>query len=289
MRARNIGLCLGGMILFPGSGCILTATAAEGTMANRNWNAPAAAVRKQNPVAVDATLEPRTANHDAPTYIRDVLPIFMGKCSRCHNNQTTPFLSNWLDYKTALGDRWEIRRRVWDSWKGGYYKQPMPTGNTLEFEAMTEEEHMIIKEWVDAGALYGVPRAGNSIPKSKAEKIELGRRIFGTVCAVCHQTTGQGVPNKFPPLAGSDFLNADRNRAIRILLNGIQGEIFVNGRKFNNTMPSLPLGDGDIAAVLTYVYNSFGNSGKELAAEEVRTLRGQRGVVNGPDEKNQWE
>ncbi|HXA45665.1 MAG TPA: hypothetical protein VNZ25_09175, partial [Candidatus Angelobacter sp.] len=46
----------------------------------------------------------------APTYLRDVLPIFMGNCSSCHNQQSR-FVYNWLDYKTAYGDRWEIRRR----------------------------------------------------------------------------------------------------------------------------------------------------------------------------------
>ncbi len=73
------------------------------------------------------------------------------------------------------------------------------------------------------------------------------------------------------------------------MLNGIQGEIFVNGQKFNNTMPSLPMADGDIAAALTYVYNSFGNSGKEVTPEEVRALRGQKGVVNSADEKSPFE
>jgi nitrite reductase (NO-forming) len=153
---------------------------------------------------------------------------------------------------------------------------------------MTEEEHTIIKDWVDAGAPYGVPPI-DSTPKSKAQRIERGRRIFTTVCAVCHQPSGQGIPDRFPPLVGSDFLNSDKSRAIRIVLNGIEGEIFVNGQRFNNTMPSLPLADGDIAAALTYVYNSFGNSRKEVTPEEVRALRGQQGVVNAPGEKSPFE
>jgi hypothetical protein len=68
-----------------------------------------------------------------------------------------------------------------------------------------------------------------------------------------------------------------------------KGEIFVNGQKFNNAMPSLPLADGDIAAALTYVYNSFGNSGKEVTPDEVKALRGQKGVVNAPGEKSPFE
>ena len=79
----------------------------------------------------------------------------------------------------------------------------------------------------------------------------------------------------FPPLAGSDFLNADKNRAIKIVINGRQGEIVVNQQRFNNTMPKFPLTDEDIANVLTFVYSSFGNSGIEVTHEEVKTLRAQ--------------
>ncbi len=230
------------------------------------------------------------------TYLRDVLPIFMGKCTRCHNGQT--ILPNWLDYKTAFGDRREIKRRVWDSWKGLYYKQPMPAGNGPECQAMTEDERMRIKDWVDAGAVCGVSPT-ESGPKSKPERIETGKRLFAIVCTPCHQATGQGIPEKFPPLAGSDFLNADKNRAIKILLNGRQGEIVVNGQKFNNSMPLFPLGDEDIANALTYVYNSFGNSGKEVTPDEVKALRGQKedandargpkDVATAPTEKSPWE
>jgi len=127
---------------------------------------------------------------------------------------------------------------------------------------------------VENGGPCGVAPAADGV-KSKAERIVLGRRLFSSICAACHQPTGQGLPNMFPPLAGSDFLNADKNRAIRIVIAGWQGEVVVNGRKFNNNMPSFPLRDQDIANVLTYVYNSFGNSGLEVSPDEVKTLRAQ--------------
>ena len=57
------------------------------------------------------------STNQPPTYLRDVLPIIMGKCSRCHNEQAK-FVYNWLDYRTAFADRWEIKRRVWDAWGG---------------------------------------------------------------------------------------------------------------------------------------------------------------------------
>jgi mono/diheme cytochrome c family protein len=208
------------------------------------------------------------------TYVRDVLPIVIGKCYSCHNDQTR-FLPNWSDYKTAFAHRGEIKRRVWDSWKGEYYKESMPVGNSPQCLAMTEADRQTIKQWVQEGAVYGVPPApGNA--GSKNERIELGRQLFSAACMPCHQANGQGIPDRFPPLAASDFLNSDQPRAIQTLLNGRQGEITVNGRAFNNSMPKFPLSDEQIANVLTYVYNSFGNSGKEVTPDEVSTLRAQK-------------
>jgi mono/diheme cytochrome c family protein len=207
----------------------------------------------------------------SPTYLRDVLPIIMGKCSRCHNEQAH-FVYNWLDYRTAYQDRWEIERRVWDSWQGKYFKESMPIDNSPESLAITAEERTKIRSWVVAGAPKGVPPPPGA-PKTKSEKVELGHRLFSSICAACHQPTGRGVPNVFPPLAGSDFLNADKNRAIKTVINGRQGQIVVNGLRFNNSMPKFPLSDDDIANVLTFVYNSFGNSGIEVSPDEVRKLR----------------
>src|SRR5271170_2040647 len=88
--------------------------------------------------------------NQAPTYLRDIQPIFMGNCSRCHNQQSR-FVYDWLDYKTAYADRWEIRRRIWDSWKGTYYKEAMPIANSPESLALTDEERLMIRNWVDDG------------------------------------------------------------------------------------------------------------------------------------------
>ena len=212
------------------------------------------------------------STNDVPTYLRDIQPIFMGNCSRCHN-QETRFVYNWLDYKTAYADRWEIKRRVWDSWKGSYYKEAMPIANSPESLALTDSERLTIRRWVENGSPRGVAPLNDGV-KTKAERIELGHRLF-TICAACHQASGRGLPNVFPPLAGSDYLNADKSRAIKIVIYGHQGEVLVNGVKFNNSMPAFPLSDQDVANVLTYVYNSFGNSGLEVTPEEVKTARAQ--------------
>jgi mono/diheme cytochrome c family protein len=197
----------------------------------------------------------------------------MGSCSRCHN-QESRFVYDWLDYQTAYADRWEIKRRIWDSWKGSYYKESMPIANSPESLAITDEQRALIRDWVENGAPRGVAPSPDGV-KSKAERIQLGSHLFASICAACHQSSGLGLPNVFPPLAGSDFLNANKNRAIDIIIHGRQGEVVVNGLKFNSSMPSFPLTDENIANVLTFVYNSFGNSGLEVTPDEVKAVRAQ--------------
>jgi nitrite reductase (NO-forming) len=77
-------------------------------------------------------------------------------------------------------------------------------------------------------------------------------------------------------LARSDFLNADKRRAVEAVINGLQGELMVNGQKYNNSMPKAPLSDQDVANVLTFVYSSFGNSGQEVTAQEVTAIRNEK-------------
>ena len=103
--------------------------------------------------------------------------------------------------------------------------------------------------------------------------IEKGHEVFSRTCIACHQVNAKGLPGIFPPLAGSDFLNANKERAIGIVLHGKKGPVTVNGKSFNNIMPSQNLSDQEIAAVLTYVYNSFGNSKKVVKPEEVAKVR----------------
>lgn len=113
-----------------------------------------------------------------------------------------------------------------------------------------------------------------------------GGTIFATVCAACHQADGRGLPGAFPPLRGSDFLMADKERAIRILLGGLKGEIKVNGTVFNSEMPKPPVDDAQIAAVLSYVRTNLGNKGDEVTLEEVTAVRknwdGQSPLIADP-------
>lgn len=114
---------------------------------------------------------------------------------------------------------------------------------------------------------------------NKEERIERGEIAFKQNCIACHQAKGQGIPSAFPPLAGSDFLNADANRAMRVVAHGLTGNVKVNGAVYNGVMPQLQLKDEDIANILSYVYNSWGNSGKEITPEQVAEARKQGKVT----------
>ena len=79
---------------------------------------------------------------------------------------------------------------------------------------------------------------------------------------------GEGINGVFPPLAKSDFLMADVDRNIKNLIEGLSGEITVNGVKYNQVMPASGLDDRDIADVLNYVMNSWGNKTDEFVSKD---------------------
>ena len=111
---------------------------------------------------------------------------------------------------------------------------------------------------------------------TKEIQIAKGKAVYMQTCFVCHQVSGEGIPAQIPPLAKSDYLMADKYRAVRNILFGQTGEIVVNGKTYNGTMiPLNYLSDEDVANVVTYVVNSFGNSGDVVKVEEVRRIRNE--------------
>ena len=117
------------------------------------------------------------------------------------------------------------------------------------------------------------PKDEAIVNKTKEQQIADGKVIYTKVCVACHQAQGQGMEGAFPPLAKSDFLNADVDRAIDIVLHGKQGEITVNGKKYNNVMTPQPLSVQEVADVLTYVYNTWDNSKKVVTPEMVQKIK----------------
>lgn len=104
-----------------------------------------------------------------------------------------------------------------------------------------------------------------------------GQAVFTRVCAVCHQPNGQGVPGVFPPLAGSEIVDGDPRRLVRIVLAGLQGPITVHGQTFNSIMPGQAgvLNDQEIADALSYVRSSWGHTASPVTANEVAALRAE--------------
>jgi nitrite reductase (NO-forming) len=110
---------------------------------------------------------------------------------------------------------------------------------------------------------------------TKEIQIERGKQVYMQTCFVCHQPNGQGLPGVFPPLAKSDFMMEDKDRSIRGIIKGISGEIVVNGKKYNGVMPPVPISDDQIANVLTYVRNSWGNTGEVVTLDDVKRVRAE--------------
>src|SRR5690606_6422420 len=123
-------------------------------------------------------------------------------------------------------------------------------GALAQIEAKGEKNNTVYKGKIqegiyapEGGAIQRMPIdaakvAASKPPEdlSKEQKIELGKNIYGSTCFACHQATGQGIPGAFPPLAKADYLNADVNRVIDIVMHGKSGEITVNGKKYNSVM-----------------------------------------------------
>jgi mono/diheme cytochrome c family protein len=111
-----------------------------------------------------------------------------------------------------------------------------------------------------------------------------GQRVYSQTCAACHQTTGQGVPGAFPPLAGSEWVNGDKGRVVRIIMHGLTGLVTVAGEEYEGMMPPWggTLGDPEIAAVATYIRSSWGNKGDAVTAAEVTAIRQESAGRSAP-------
>jgi mono/diheme cytochrome c family protein len=123
--------------------------------------------------------------------------------------------------------------------------------------------------------------AGSGGAAAAPDPMVLGKRLFTQNCAVCHQQTGLGVPGQFPPLAGSEWVLAQDwhgdNHIVNIVLHGFQGAVTVKGEQFNNVMApwGKVLKDEQIAAVLTYVRNEWGNKAPPISKDFVSKIREQ--------------
>lgn len=120
----------------------------------------------------------------------------------------------------------------------------------------------------------GKPAAGN-VAMSGAAALQAGSKVYTANCSSCHQATGKGQPGVFPPLAGNSVVTGPAADVISIVKNGKSGPITVKGTKYNGQMPAWKgtLSDGDIAAVVTYIRNSWGNKAGAVTAAQVTAAK----------------
>lgn len=134
----------------------------------------------------------------------------------------------------------------------------------------------------EGGAIQELPEEERTIPtaNTKEERIEYGRETYMSVCQACHMKDGSGIEGAFPPLAESDYLNEDPALGISAVVHGLSGKITVNGETYNGVMPRQNLTDEEVANVITYVLNSFGNDGGLVTPEQVERIREQGSVTS---------
>ncbi|NNE76866.1 MAG: c-type cytochrome, partial [Pricia sp.] len=101
-----------------------------------------------------------------------------------------------------------------------------------------------------------------------------GAKIYQQYCSACHQMNGMGASGRFPPLVDTDWVTGDKERLIKVLLNGMEGSIKIGDEVYNGAMPQHSfLSDKEIAEVLTYIRSSFKNEASEIAESEVAEIR----------------
>lgn len=122
-------------------------------------------------------------------------------------------------------------------------------------------------------AAFALACAGQAVAQDKAASMARGQKVYNEYCKTCHQANGQGLGTVYPPLAKSDYLmKTPMPQIIKEVVNGKSGKLKVNGKEYNGVMAPLPkkYTDEDIAGVITYVYNSWGNKGPVVTVADVK-------------------
>ncbi|WP_142683606.1 c-type cytochrome [Chitinophaga polysaccharea] len=101
-----------------------------------------------------------------------------------------------------------------------------------------------------------------------------GKKVYEQYCLTCHQVDGSGVPHLNPPLIKTSFVLGDKPTLIQVILKGMQSSVPIDDEYYSNNMPPHNfLKDQEIADVLTYVRNNFGNKASAVTAAEVKAVR----------------
>ncbi len=118
------------------------------------------------------------------------------------------------------------------------------------------------------------PADAGPFVKASDEQMKRGAAVYARTCIACHQPTGMGLPPVFPPIANAPIVVGNPELPIKFILQGLMGPIAVGGTTYNSMMPPVVgVTDGDVADVLTYVRQSFGNKGNPVSADQVKAVR----------------
>lgn len=172
--------------------------------------------------------------------------------------------ASWLDREEAIPILEEVAKHPIDSWMAEAYQTVASRleGSTGPAETQTE-------------VVANTDLKGDDLARYKQGQLIFQREGF---CITCHQADGKGLPNSgFPPLVGTRWVLGDDARLIKLTLKGLHGPIEVKGEKYPGQVPMTPFGgmlnDEEVAAVLTYVKNAFGNKGAPIDADQVKAIR----------------
>jgi mono/diheme cytochrome c family protein len=125
-----------------------------------------------------------------------------------------------------------------------------------------------------APAPVAAPAAAGAFVKASDEQMKRGLAVYSRTCIACHQPTGKGLPPVFPSIAETPIVVGNPELPIKFILQGLMGPITVGGMTYNSVMPPVAgVSDGDIADVLTYVRQSFGNKGNPVSVDQVKAVR----------------
>ena len=120
------------------------------------------------------------------------------------------------------------------------------------------------------------PSPYTRVQKDKlSESIARGKTIYVERCMSCHQENGLGIEGSFPPLAKADFLTKSLDKAIYAVKFGMEGKVIVNGKEFDNLMPNPGLENNEVADVMNYIRNTWGNSSakKMITTEMIEAVK----------------
>ncbi|MGA0134522.1 MAG: c-type cytochrome [Opitutales bacterium] len=125
-----------------------------------------------------------------------------------------------------------------------------------------------------ASPVAPAPASAGAFVAADDATMKRGQAVYARTCIACHQPTGMGLPPVFPPLVESPLVNGDPALPIKFVLHGLMGPVTIKGMTYNSIMPPVPgVNDQDIADVLTFVRQSFGNKGSSVTPAQVKAVR----------------